>query len=447
MTVAREMARQRQSCDCGGGNHDFTGDSRAAGEGRTCPWVTASLPLLPASLWSRHSHPADPRGAPGSAMTPTRPSGVLTLPAPPLCSAVFLGLRVMSGNRENSRLPRGVLGWGGRRTGFQRASDPCPCAPSPSHVCAAWVPVSAGPQLTTHPRTLPAASTTRPQWLHGSTCSGSSAGFPGAGLRLACLRLSERCRPLPSPLPSPLPAAALQGPAKGRCVPPARNVRTSAESLAPRGPQGGLVRLLQPFPAPGQASDCRSLRCSPCALGCPARPGRRALPSTCLKLQAPGALASELMLSEPLVQGAEPASPQRALADMWPDPGRPPLLQDPGCPPLLQDSGPSPFTAGTAGPPRPSHAAAPCHTSTPPRQASRGLPSYPASGSRSQRDRPRPGPSPECSEPQASWEGRGGAGPGETYSAQPFIAQPQWLGPGWGAGLGAKALGPPRRGQ
>lgn len=224
--------------------------------------VLALPPCRPARgpRFGRDSHPA--LGGPDPARSP-------------LCSAVFLGLWVMSGNREKSRLPSGGPRVGRAAHRLPRASAlalvPLPPTCAPRGPLSLLV-LSSRPT----PRTLPTASTARPQWLHCSTCSGSSAGFPGTSLTLVCLRLSERCRPLPRPLP----AAALQGPAKGLCT-----SRSECQDKC-RVP-GPMVRLLQPFPAPGQASDCRSLRCSPWALGCPARPGRRALPSTCLKLQVP----------------------------------------------------------------------------------------------------------------------------------------------------------------
>ncbi|XP_032214255.1 collagen alpha-4(IV) chain-like [Mustela erminea] len=169
----------------------------------------------------------------------------------PLCSAAFWGLWVTSGNRASSRLPRGSRGGGGH-TGFQRASDPCPCAP-PRHGCATWVPVSARPQLTTRPqdtscglhRPPPVASLLHLQWLlcrlsrhqpHACVSPAvrtlpaparapAGSGAPGTSQGTLCTSRSEcqdKCR-VPGPMgparwPGP-PPPALPSPGTGQRLP------------------------------------------------------------------------------------------------------------------------------------------------------------------------------------------------------------------------------------
>lgn len=111
--------------------------------------------------------------------------GGLDPATPPLCWVVFVGLWVMSGNRENSRLPRGAPGWGRGHTGFQWASDVCSWAPS-----VRGVP-HVGPCLcvaSAHdpPQDTPAASTAHPQ---GLAARAPLAVAPLAALRAPASRL------------------------------------------------------------------------------------------------------------------------------------------------------------------------------------------------------------------------------------------------------------------
>lgn len=217
-----------------------------------------------------------------------------------------------------------------------------------------------------------------------------------------------------------------------------------APALDPRGP-GRAALPSQPFSAPRVTAPPEHVLsllqagrpCAPLPVPSPPRPAPGAfflylpqVPST------PKAPASDLVLFESLVQEgrARLSAPSREL-----------VLK--GRLPKRGWMGP---VALTAGPPWLDIHSSHLQACTPPRLAPGCPPSRPGSGSRSQRGHARasglgwPGVLSAQShegEGQASWEGRGGAGRGETRWAQEFMAHPQYLH------SGSPAEGPPRREQ